>query len=1067
MNGFELFTSNRIEHLTTLLAASQAEFMDPMEKDHIVVQSKGMERYLSMQLAARRGVCANVAFPFPVGFVYDLFRRAIPELPVRYPLGQSVLTWKILEFFPVLRREPEFEVLQGYADGSDSLKQLQLAEKLAFLFDRYLIFRPNMIEAWERGGFSGEIPMEHEAWQRRLWLEVSRGYEREHRVALKRRFLEALENGRPKSFPRRIAVFGISSLPPYHLEILHKLTAHARVSLYFLNPSREWWGDALSDRVRARLERRGRLVPAQAGATGNGLLASLGTLGRDFHFLLEENNLVGTDIPVFPEEPEAETLLGMLQEDLRDFRNRKDMGRGEIGFDDFSIQVHSCHSPMREMEVLKDRLLHLLETRPDVNPSDVLVMCPDIESYAPYVQAVFGTGEDRIPFRVSDRSVAGENLAVRAFFEILDLPGSRFEASRVLGLLDIPPVARAFDLSDGDRDLIRNWVRETGIRWGVDGPFRVELGLPGYGEYSWKSGLERILYGFLCPKTELFDGRVVPYTLVEGGQAQVLGRFLEFVQVLEEAAASLTGSRTVSAWGEVLIGLVEQCLGGLESEEQILSIREALSAMVGEAASAGYGGLLDLDGVRHLLKSKLAVDPVESGFLSGGVTFCTLIPMRSIPFKAVCLVGMNDAAFPRKDTRLGFDLMAAAPEKGDRSLRMDDRYQFLEAVLSARDVLYVSYVGRSIRDNGEIPPSVLVAELMDHIRENYVRDGEDPWDTLHIEHPLQPFHRTYFSGDDDRLFSYSRENCLGAESLRTPQEPRRFMDEPAVVSEGGVSLEDLSWFLAHPSRFFVRSTLKMYLGRDLDAGEDLEPLAGLGKLEEYFLGKALLDRETDEETALTILRGKNMLPPENIGRQVLHAVCAEVETLRSRVKDLSGTHPPRTLPGVNLPIGDRVLGGRLHHLFPAGLVRYRFATVKPKDLLSAWVEHLFLNSLDITGSEPFTYILGRKDSCRFTPVHGAGKILEDLVALLEQGTTTPLPFFPASSQEYVKVAQKGKEGALEKARRKWEGSRDYPGEGEDPYNRLCFQHIDPFDDAFGELAERVFAPLLEHKEKLS
>jgi len=1068
MNGFELFTSNRIEHLAALLAATRAEPMDPMRTDFILVQSKGMERYLSMQLAASRGVCANVAFPFPVGFVHDLFRMAIPDLPATYPLSQPVLTWKILKLLPSLCHESEFAPLQGYGDDTDPLKQLQLAEKLAFLFDRYLIFRPDMIESWQRGELVGDSGTAHEAWQRRLWLEVVRGQEREHRVALKRRFFEALDKGRPEDLPERIAVFGISSLPPYHLDILHRLTQYCRVSLYFLNPSKEWWGDALSERARAGLERRGRSISAGPGETGNTLLASLGTLGRDFHFLLEENSLVGTDVPVFPEEPEAGTLLGMLQEDIRDFRNRRDMGPGEVDVDDFSIQIHSCHSPMREMEVLKDRLVDLFETRPGLNPQDVLVMCPDIESYAPYVQAVFGAGEDRVPFRISDRSVAGENLVVRAFFEILDLPGSRFEASRLLGLLDIPPVAEAFGLGEDDRELVRSWVRDTGIRWGVDSAFRVGRGLPGYEEYSWKSGLERILYGFLCPGTELFENRVVPYDQVEGGQAQALGRFLEFVQVLAEAAETLAGTRTISGWREVLTELVNRCLTGRNFEEQVLTIGNVLSSLEEEATAAGYTGELDPDGVRHLLQSRLAVDPVESGFLSGGVTFCTLIPMRSIPFKVVCLVGMNDTSFPRRDTRLGFDLMAASPMRGDRSLRMDDRYQFLEAILSAREVLYLSHVGRSIRDNSDIPPSVLVAELMDHIRENYVMGGEDPWTRLCVDHPLQPFHASYFSGEDDRLFSYSGENCHGAQSLRRPGVQRPFVERSAPVPEdpASVSLEDLSWFLAHPPRFFVRSTLKMFLVRDEESGEDLEPLAGLNKLEEYLLGGELLDLDGDDETVLTVLRGRNMLPPENIGRQVLQGVRGEVLALRSLLEDLVGEQTPKDFPGSSLPMGEWELHGRLRRLYPAGLVRFRFATVKAKDLLSAWVEHLFLNSVDITGSEPVTYILGRKDSCMFHPVEGARDILEDLVRLYALGRTRPLPFFPATSQAWDVAVRKGKGGEMEKARQKWEGGWNFPGEMEDAYNRLCFQDADPLDEEFGEMAERVFEVLLEHKENL-
>ena len=1085
-SGFRLHTSNRLEVLAEVLARVLARpLSSPLAQETIVVQSNGMARWLSLQLAERHGICANCAFPFPNAFISGIFRRILPGIPDVSPFDPGSLTWRIMKRLPDLMGKAAYAAIDNYLENDlGGLKRFQLSERIADLFDQYLLFRPDMIFRWESGRETG--------WQADLFRDLEKETGKDHRAALGRRLLEALRTSRPApgTLPERVSIFGISALPRFHMEIFSAISAYTEVNLFLMNPCREYWGDILSrHEIRRTFQKAAEKDAVSPGMLyldrGNPLLASMGTLGRDFFDLVSEFPLEET---ARFEDPGEETLLSMIQSDILDLRDpQADAEKRMLRPGDASIQIHSCHGPMREMEVLHDRLLDMFEKDPALRPADVLVMAPDIELYAPYIQAVFdapGKDETRIPFSVADRNIRSRSGIAAAFLSILDLRKTRFGASRVLAILDTGAVRRRYGLSAQDMDTVTRWVTETRIRWGMDGASRRRRGLPGFHENTWRAGLDRLFLGYALPGGEerMLKG-ILPYDHIEGADVRVLGRFAEFLDQLLTRVSGLDRPRPPDRWADTLREMLEAFFpeeNETENERQaIRSILNDLSRII-DPDVAGFDRDVHIEVIRYHLGRRLEKEGLGTGFLGGGITFCAMLPMRSIPFKVICLVGMNHSAYPRQSRPPDFDLIAAHPRSGDRSRRDDDRYLFLEALLSARDTLYISHVGRDIRDNSPVPPSVLVSELTDYIEEAFRTPDGPILDHVTTTHRLQGFSPAYFSGEGD-LFSYREEHLLAARAMvRERKPPKPFLDaglpEPAGEGWRTLSLDDLCAFFKNPARYLLRKRLGILLREAPPVTEDREvfEMAGLDRfqVEARLMAGVLRGRAPEDLFPPAMASGR--LPHGTVGKCVFDEMSRGVEDFSLRVRAHAGGRPLEALD-VDLSIGGFRLTGQLRDIRSERWVLYRYARIRPADRLGTWIRHLCLNMIRPAGYPGTTLLAGlegKKDdrawaAWEYPPVEEAGEILHDLLDVYWRGLRMPLHFFPEASWAYVRAVSQGKgtEDALGRARNTWLGSAFSRGESEDPSYDLCFREIDPVDEEFMEISNRVFTPLLARQRE--
>ena len=1046
-----------------------------MAPETLVIQNMGMARWLSQQLARVQGIAANVDFTVPARVVWRIYRLWLPDMTDGDGFDKETLQWKVMKILgevsaPGHSEGERFrELLRYFEEDPAGVKRFQLAGRIAEVFDRYLVCRTEMLLAWEAG--------EGADWQAELWRRVVKETPDTHAAALTRRFRDTVAEGAPPAdgASERVCIFGLNTLAPLHLHAFEVLSRHAEVHLFFLNPCREYWVDIMDEKAQAHRRARWRAAGAFDFSAlldlGNPLLASMGHTGQGFLDQLLEVCDQPEDL-FFPVE--EKNLLTGLQRDIFTLTDRR-AGPDATGVDpedDRSVQVHACHSPMREVQVLHDALLEMFDTIPGLTPRDIVVMAPDIEPYAPCVAAVFDAAPKAraIPWSIADRRVEAEEPLVETALALLALPDARLTASEVLAYLENKAVARRFGVDEDGLRCIRMWVEESGIRWGRDGAMRGELGLPEDPANTWAAGLARLFAGYALPPRPLFFGDTFAYPDVEASDAVHLGALQALMDRLGRWRKTLAIPETAAGWQERVGALIDDFFDPEADEGQGLQkLRLQMDTLRETVERVGYDAPLDGHLVRAFLQSRLSTGENARRFLRGGVTFCNMVPMRSIPFRVVCLLGMNVAEFPRIQHVPQFDLIARVPRIGDRFRRNEDRYLFLEALLSARDVFYISYIGNSIQDNSERVPSVVVSELLDYIGKGW-RAGDT--EALIVRHPLQPFSPSLFDGEDRRLFSYD-DRWVAAARVSAAEKPPPFITSalPDSEPEGGVvPLGDFVRFFENPSAWFLDKRLGFVPGDDDTLPEDEEPFS-LEALDRYGMKAELLEalmKGNSPETLRKRLRLGGSLPHGRPGDMVFDEAGAEIGVFAGVVRDEMGETPePVELPELALDLGGMTLRGRIPDLTPRGRYAYRPSGIKAKDRLRLWLYHLALCAAPIENIDRISAHLatnkGKALIFRLAPVEGPDRYLKDLMAIWQRGQTEPLPFFPETSWAYAEARHRaGGEDAVSPSKYlgKWRDTFHGWGDAYDPAVQVAFRGRDPLrEKVFKEIAWRVFGPL--------
>jgi len=1064
MNTITVQTSTSLTRLSAAMAGTfSASPLPPLSHETVVTLSTGMGRWLSMELATHLGVCSGVDFRFPNDTIDGCFRAVLPDLPESSPFALDTMTWRIASLLPGLLQLPPFAALAGYlGDRSDDRRLLQLSRTLADTFDQYTIYRPEMILAWDRGSSND--------WQALLWRALTADYPGMHRAALLGKFRKILLSGPlpPGLLPARISLFGISFLPPFHLEVFALLARHIDVTVYLFNPCGNYWGDLYSQKRKAELALREELPPEalEFYETGNPLLSSLGTQGQEFFNLLMEYDVTWNNLDEAESNAPPRTLLEVIQSDVRELYDRGGAsGKTAVADDDRSISVHSCHGPLREMEILYDQLLAMFTDMPKLEPRSILVMTPDLERYAPYIKAVFGTrsgGRPALPFTIADQGSRSDNPLIETFLTILKLSDSRFGINSILEIVETPEVMARFDFSPEELLQLRGWLEECGVRWGLDAGHRAELGFPPYDEFSWQAGLDQLLLGYAMAADgdRLFKGRL-PYGYIEGRPALAVGKLARFIDTATHVRRLLTPRQTLGAWSDTLATVTAALIRPLSENDTTCSLLYSTFQWLRDIQTkSAFEAKIGVEALRDHLKGLLDAGSGSSGYLNGRITFCAMLPMRSIPQRVVCLVGMNDGIFPRNPRQPGFSLMGAQRRRGDRSVRDEDRYLFLEALMSASERFYISYAGQNDRDNTSMPPSVVVSELLDYVSRGFCAHStpEAAPQTV-TSHRLQGFSPQYFdSTGDTRLFSFSATTCAALTSRsQSGKCDRLFLREPLPELPQlwqQLELGRLFRFFRNPARTFLAERLKVHPYNPADEIDEREPFA-LDSYSAYSIKQNLVTQRlsgSPGDAAYESARAHSLLPPLRSGQIAFETVQEDSFAFADLVSASLG---PELAPlQLNLQLERTLLSGVVANLRQGVHLRWRCASIKAADRLELWLEHLVLNAVQPAGYPRESRLICTDKTLSLPALENAMDILNDLVALFRDGLRRPLHFFPQSSWLYL-------EKGFEAAESRWEGSDYslYPAEAREPSHTVCHSGQQVLDEEFRTLAERIYAPL--------
>ncbi|MFJ2688191.1 exodeoxyribonuclease V subunit gamma [Pseudomonas sp. NPDC087342] len=1128
--GFMVVQSNSLDELRSLVISVMRHYpLAPLENEIALVQSNGIAQWLKLALAEDPedddmggcGIAAAIDVQLPGSFMWQLYRMVLgrDEIPVKSLLDKAPLTWRLMRLLPQLIDQPHFEPLQRFlTHDTDLRKRYQLSERLADLFDQYQVYRADWLEDWAEGRHQlrngrGEAKALTPAncWQAELWrallLDVGEQGMAQSRAGVHQRFIERINSldEAPGGLPSRVIVFGISSLPAQALEALAGLARFSQVLLCVHNPCRYHWADIVADKdlLRHQYKRQARksgmpvvLDPQTLHQHAHPLLAAWGKQGRDYINLLDSYDDPGSYRAAFRggridlfSDSQPQNMLNQLQDDILELRPLNETREHWPAVDlqnDKSIRFHIAHSAQREVEILHDQLLERFSASPDLRPRDVIVMVPDIDSYAPHIRAVFGQLERNdprfIPFTLADQGQRGRDPLLIAVEHLLKLPDSRFPVSEILDLLDVPALRARFGVEEPDLPTLHRWIEGAGIRWGMNAEQRAALGLPQELEQnSWRFGLRRMLLGYAVGSANACEG-IEPYDEIGGLDAALIGPLVALLDALEIAHQELTQPAPPKQWGVRLQGLVQLFFKASNEHDDYLlaQLEELRETWLDTCESVGLQDELPLTVVREAWLAGLDQGRLSKRFLAGAVNFCTLMPMRAIPFKLVCLLGMNDGDYPRAQPPLDFDLMGSDYRPGDRSRREDDRYLLLEALLSARNQLYISWVGRSIRDNSERPASVLIGQLRDHLASGWRLDdhADELLEAMTQEHPLQPFSARYFH-EGDALFSYASEWQVLHQSNEQTTDIEIL--EPYIQDEP-LGLGQLQDFLRNPVRHFFSQRLKVFFEAAEVPLADEEPFV-LDALQRYSLSDSLLEAALSQldssdqalEAQAIRLQNSGLLPMAGFGECLQRELIEPLPDLVQRYQQLLALWPtPLTsaLP-VNLELHGLRLEGwlsGLHERADAGMLSITtipnsigsIKTRKWHRLTRPWVNHLVACA---SGLSMTTALVASDDTLLLEPLQkeAALQILGNLLLAWQAGMRQPLPI--AVKTAFAWLGQSDPVKAEAAARKAYEGDgQTTDGERrESPALARQYADYDSLiaDETFPGWCDALYRPLLE------
>ncbi|HEY5959940.1 MAG TPA: exodeoxyribonuclease V subunit gamma [Polyangiaceae bacterium] len=1106
-----LHRNNRMELLLAELGDVLLEpRLNVFQPEVIVVQSLGMERWLSMGLASRFGVWANAQHPFPRAFIESISDLLVGKLEEHGHYTREAMTYHLAQILSDLPSAPALSSLRQYLSvRSGVVPRLELAEQLADAFDQVQIYRPDWMNAWAESTIGVESD-----FRPALFKLLMARLGDEHVPRRIARLVQALKAGALPSaaLPERICLFGVASLPPSFIQVFDALARHVPVHWFLLTASREYVGE---ERGKREIVRQTKLKPSDERASSRGseaetleqaflteqpLLANFGRILRDLGLLLERDcEYVEASGHPFV-EPEPTSVLTTLQADLCALRRRgaaPDTPKLTLDTDDRSLEIHACHGPRRELEVLRDRLLAAFECDASLRPEDVIVLLRDVEIYAPLVEAVFAGERGRpgtLPYVLSDRTIGAANPLAETLVELLEFGRTRVTVKALTLLIGQPAIAKCFEFSDEEQSRIRSWLRELHVTWGMDLDDRLSEGFTGQKESTIRQGISRLVLGAAVDTSVEMPWQGLLPVDVEGDDAELAGRFVECVETLFKWRARFTETRPFGEWASVLADACRETFAIDASDAwQLSDLLQTVRTFCSQAESTGFSEAVPAQVIAARITAHYTGNRSAQSILTGGVTFCAMLPMRGIPARIVAMVGLDDGCFPRVVSTSSFDDVARSPARpGDRSGRDEDRHLFLETLLAARERLIITYRGRHPSDDSTLPRSVVVEELLGTLDESYalLADGSLPSEWLVVVHPLHAHSRRYFDGSDPRLVGLTWREYRAAVALEgaAPGTESGMLVGLSAPSKATVHLDQLEQFWSMPAQYFHHHCLGAQLLHKRDVPNALDPTE-LDPLSRYQLSleqMQALAQGAGLESGLVRWTAKGLRPFSNWGRLLYDEQWQQTLRFFSILKAL-GFEQSAQIVDLRIDLATTQLQANIHDRFNRGRIDWSPSRLSAKHRVVAWLRHL---AMAAGGVPSETWLLRRGPTADKPLALEHLKAIEPVAAQLELeklwqftllGHRAPLAFFPDLAWDYVyRLAQGESEAeALERAHLSY---GDPLNDGDDDYRRpmaprevLRLFGTEPpltaawptrFEiagfPAFAELARAFFEPYLEY-----
>ena len=1027
--------------------------LSPFDRPVVLAHHPALRRALTLGIARGTGCAASVRFVSPAGWVDEVAGLEGDQGEWR----QGAMAWRLTESLienaallpPSARRMVE---------GQDTVALLELARAIATRFRAYVLHRAEMLVQWESGVAGSERGGSGEGWQRALWRTLVQGSQSRSPAQI----IADVRAGRFQcrdELPPVILAVASATMPPAVRDVLRAISTQRAL---------RW------------------CVVTHAG-TDAGAIASV-------RLHAATRALVPLGLAAMPmREGLPASLLGLVQQLLA--------GEGSphgstTGLDD-TLTLHACHSPLREIETLRERLIVAMESEPLLRPHDVTLYVTSLDRYLPAVDAVFGVDEPgmpRIPYSVAGRPFGDRSPLVFAFGRLLEASEGRATLEEIGALLRLPSISQAAHFTEQEATSAIEWAVKAGIVWGADGADRQErFGLLPIDAGTWRHGVDRLVLGVAMGRTDATVGTVLPVSGDSAGHADLVGRIAAWTDDLFALFAELRMPRPARAWKELLERVVGTCVAakGPEDFEALRTLRSTIGEMLDGITTISHDAPVALGAIRTLLMEALERKAGELGHLQGGMRVCRLEAGTVLPASVVLIAGVDDALHPLGGGTPAWDLLQQTPQEEDPDHRADALDAFREVVASARLRVHVAWTGFTMAKHEPRAPSVAVSELSELAQRVLV---EEQRNLLVRKEPAHPFSASLFNAPlPEKIRSAAQGWGTAAALIRKRGESHHgFADKELVVAGDGahiISLEALSECIKDPTLFFCKRTLGLEVrGADGQLAEReaqaVNPPGDKGvdnALRAISWRLESAQRRGDTRTAVEIrewLRHQPEMPYGEEGRELAGAVAErwwpQVEALRGVIWE-----PPRP---VRLEIGQWTIIGRLDRLTSEARVVESLYEIKPHSAVSHWGPHLVMNVLAMRG-EPLpreTHIVDT-DGWSLGAVDDAEAELARLCAFFDEANAKPQPLFRRAGcawletigvQTEAEADEESRFKARREARTKWDGQPSrrgtpaIPGERAEAWNRLCWperrfdEDDEEFFSAFMRCTERVLLPFL-------
>lgn len=1056
------YHSNRTEVLFRYYKENCFQHAKPFQNRLVIVPSPSMKSWLMLQMASDPDL--GIAMGVNILYLNQALQQLQPfdtqtlnEFELAFAIEIEIR--KLFSSWPSLSQErqalwrPLFHYLKvdsiGKMTSKGERRLVLLCSTLSSLFNQYGIYGGKVVEEWQ----------DEEEWQKELWriLFEKNGWNYPYR-SLKNAIKEDPNDSLKKN--SEIHLFALSFLPKIWFDYFAHLSEAIPTHIYLLSPCQAFWTDILSDKQSQKLLSRSQKKGASITQLQelelylrdrNPLLANFGRLGKEMALHIEDSHAQSLQEFVLPksvfnsphysayltsdlictEDSKSLSMLQMVQADIVLLRNPEE--KIEFENHDSSIQFHFSTDKLREIQNLHNTLLGIIQKHENENtpilPKEILVMAPNINEYAPYIDYVFKGGTDHLEAKIMDLSVPRKNAFIRSFLHLISLPFTRWDASHLLQLINSSPFQSRLELTKEETHWIQDWIKRIDVRWGIDAEHRDELlktnhcssGMLDKSEVgTWEEAFHRLLNGLIFSEEETASSHI------DATQGLLLGKWIHAIRSLQSDLSPLQDGTelTLTGWTCYLKCLIDSYLKPEDKKEEhiLLSYLEDFAKTEKKLSSA----LFPFSTIKHHLENSLnRSSKTYNDNRLHAVSFCSLLPMRAIPSRVIAIIGMAEDSYPKKTQHVSLNLLLSNKLADFSPTQTDyDRFLYLETLLSARDYFLLSYQGMADENDKEQGPSLLITELMNYLDNACCISGEKPSVKCFYNHPALSFDPIYFNGNS-HLRSFSEtEFCLAKAFLSEKRNPLSFLSDfpedreliEKEDSEISVDIKEIESVANNPLKAFLNKKMGVYIDKKENRIVKNEEDFYLNPLQKYMLKKNCLNSPLDEIIARANKEGK--FPLGGFKNSAIDNLQKEILSLKGNLAEL-GVHTGKIfsiissddfscveqcengdwhLPPLKMSYFDKgiSLTGTLHEVSVQGLISH--SGDSKQDLIKRLPQYLFFHCLLKTFALPIKphllLLKGAKGKIRSPFSDDPFKLLHHFIHFHFIATENPFPLIP-------------------------------------------------------------------------